>query len=1043
MNENLKKKINVLNYWIDIESSTPPTIRTSNFTNKSDSKWNQTISFKHKDDLLWSEPLKSNIEDPLSWVHKVFLGIFNTKHVISEFSSEDLSEVKSTHDTCLVSFLVDGKGVPIKDTIRIPDYLKSIAMTTIEDNEKAKLFDVRIQDIFATWSHGIRKSNVVLDTDLMKDFLHKILIELNWNLLADALVDGGFKSLGYSESINLKNLKEGAKPNFDTNDITSSLIVSDLKKVKKGLDFNILSEPLNKYLSEETLTAKDKIDVVKDSAFLREMLEIEKLPLSSWPFEKNKPLVASQQLIVNNFFDKIDYDYLLSVNGAPGTGKTTLVKDLVANIIFLRAEKMLKFKNDPKKAFKKIGETSLQINSKSIQEIYSVNEAISGYEILVASSNNGAVENITKELPLMSEINSQFHEYKYLSEIATNMNKDDSWGLLSASLGNKKNNFDFYSNFLHSKTTDTETTRSIFDYLSNPNYFEEKRLSWEDACENLERKIAAVKSIKNKTISIRKDVENYRNLYNTAVKSKTRCGLLMKRFNEEKLSLTKKISNLKSLKIDLELKKDEFNKAQNSFFKASKVNVQKMLEDLKTLEQKMMRLKKSIQIDKSNLNERMSQYKVETERFKEFKVSIERLRSFYDKYVKNINQTVPFDSFWEQDNEDIQKASPWHSNQLKEARSEVFMASLELHKAFMIENSKEISSNINAFKQVLNGSFYEDERLTRAVWETLFLIIPVISTTFSSLGNLFEDLLPNSIGWLIIDESGQATPQAPVGALWRSQRAFLLGDPLQVMPVVEIEDKLSDVLLKKNLVEKTWSSTMLSAQEIADRQNKYGTNIDLGVKKWVGTPLRVHRRCDEPMFSISNKIAYDNFMIFGKKRLRKKTYIEEILGKTSWIDVDGEPDGGSHWVPDEGKEVIRMLNSVCNSEHYKEKGFPKIYLITPFKNISFELKRLLKKEKNAWIPKSVNDPESKLLDNWLSDSIGTIHSFQGNETDVVFLILGGNIARPGAISWVCDKPNILNVATTRAINTFYIIGNRKIWNKGVFGLIKGFIKCQK
>lgn len=46
-------------------------------------------------------------------------------------------------------------------------------------------------------------------------------------------------------------------------------------------------------------------------------------------------------------------------------------------------------------------------------------------------------------------------------------------------------------------------------------------------------------------------------------------------------------------------------------------------------------------------------------------------------------------------------------------------------------------------------------------------------------------------------ETGQATPQSPVGGLFRSKRAVFVGDPLQVQPVVQVEAKLSDVLLKK------------------------------------------------------------------------------------------------------------------------------------------------------------------------------------------------------------------------------------------------------
>jgi superfamily I DNA and/or RNA helicase len=260
-----------------------------------------------------------------------------------------------------------------------------------------------------------------------------------------------------------------------------------------------------------------------------------------------------------------------------------------------------------------------------------------------------------------------------------------------------------------------------------------------------------------------------------------------------------------------------------------------------------------------------------------------------------------------------------------------------------------------------------------------------------------------SLGWVFIDEAGQAAPHQAVGVFSRAKRVIVLGDPMQLPPIVTIPKELTELILNKYQVSpKLFSVNQYSVQTMSDRNAEIGTWVRQGYEKiWTGLPLRVHRRCRDPMFKISNEIAYDRQMV----QARSQKAPPNRLGESFWLDVVGKKllKWDSHAFQEEIDALLMLIQQ-------SDRDL-KTYVITPFKSISFALRNKL--------PKSID--------------CGTIHSFQGKEADVVFLILGGNTKMSGAIGWAANQRNLLNTAVTRAKHYLYIIGNYDVWqNQGFF-----------
>ena len=311
-------------------------------------------------------------------------------------------------------------------------------------------------------------------------------------------------------------------------------------------------------------------------------------------------------------------------------------------------------------------------------------------------------------------------------------------------------------------------------------------------------------------------------------------------------------------------------------------------------------------------------------------------------------------------------------------------------------------------------------------WGVFFLVVPVVSTTFTSAGRMFAGIGRAEIGWLLVDEAGQATPQAAVGAIWRARRAVVIGDPLQIEPVVTTPEKTTGLIFAHNGADPApWAAPGQSAQTLADRacpiQGWFPAEDEPEGKRITGIPLLVHRRCEEPMFGIADRIAYAGRMVFATRA--GPSPIRDVLGASAWIHVEAPSTG--KWVEQEGRLITEAIRRVCAAS----PGVPDLYVICPFKVPADRLRRLLAGADGVLPGSSKTDKEE-----WIKKRVGTVHTFQGKEAEAVFLMLGaGRGAKPGSRRWAGRTPNLLNVAATRAKRALYVVGNRAEWQgAGVF-----------
>lgn len=806
----------------------------------------------------------------------------------------------------------------------------------------------------------------------------------------------------------------------DAQDFFNSFFINDLKKVSTSINSDIPGQALKNYLSSASQNSKrKKIDIRQDLNHVFEQLAPQYFPKGCWPSPGHYPLVLSQQFAINSLFKKLNKkNGIFAVNGPPGTGKTTLLRDLIADVIVKRAECLAKYGDLTKVLIKN------KIGWKSDQYARTLSvwpKEFEGFSIVVSSCNNGAVENVTYEIPGKSAIDESWETYtNYFSSISTKLIEKPSWALIAARLGNKANRNTFIQKFWYgikpendsdnsssseridsfmqilkeyekeeTNTIDCQKALTSFnDALHHEEQLRKERIKWY----NLIKTVNLLEQERVKLQQQKKHLsENFQQMKNQYTEKKQLCLSAQHQVNQMK---QKRVEHLQFRPrwIDVIF---TFGKAYERWSKENYSIAEAVLTAEQTstqLEQECTQLSKLITEQQKNISSLDGQLLKTEKALKENTATLEQ--------IKLENPCIPDIKNWEENDTEKELSAPWADEKWIQARSILFLEAINLHKAFIQANAKALRQNFHAMIDILSDGVPDNVPVEgiKAAWLTLFFVIPVISTTFASFDRLFKHLDKEDLGWLLIDEAGQATPQSAIGAIWRSQKVVVVGDPLQLEPIISLPITAQQALRQYFKVGEEWVPKWTSVQMLADKVTPVGTFLPYkDTELWVGSPLRVHRRCDNPMFSIVNKIAYDELMVYGTIKRPQLNLIE-----SGWLNVISHNAQGN-FIPEEGEMLRALLDSIIQQGFHTKD----IFIISPFKQVISELKKF----------KSLY-PELK---------IGTIHTTQGKESDIVILVLGGNPQSSGAKKWASERPNLLNVAISRAKRKLYVIGNRTHW----------------
>jgi hypothetical protein len=355
---------------------------------------------------------------------------------------------------------------------------------------------------------------------------------------------------------------------------------------------------------------------------------------------------------------------------------------------------------------------------------------------------------------------------------------------------------------------------------------------------------------------------------------------------------------------------------------------------------------------------------------------------------------------------------------------ELFAAAVAMREAWASERALELTKAVATALRTV-----EQERSLRPLFRnepaaarTLCRLFGIWGSTLLSLGNCFLSEA-GSIARLVIDEAGQCHPAHAVSALMRAESGLVIGDVHQLTPVIELGADDEARLLRACRLDtpipllhpyRIHSDAQVSIQSLADR----------AVSARVA--LSDHFRCQPEIIAISDQLCGYGLTVHTRRADRSRQ-VEYLVHPVSLVDLRGEQAAlAGSWSNElELNETLALVESLL------ECGVPagEMAVITPYRG---QLERLRRACADRRIPLEYS---AELAENHGAAgqpgaglALGTVHRFQGGERSIV--LFSSVVTHPTSLGFLNARPNLLNVAISRAQHHFVCLGHAPTLARG-------------